>query len=51
MKKCAWHEENGYWVTSCGHEFVIINGTPAENEMKYCCYCGKEIAQDPDKED
>lgn len=29
--------------TNCGHTFIIINGTPAENNMKYCPYCGKVI--------
>ena len=42
-KKCIWKEEEGYWTT-CKHDFVINNeGTPKENEMKFCCYCGREI--------
>jgi hypothetical protein len=24
---------------------VIIDGSPADNEMIYCCYCGKNLAQ------
>lgn len=33
------------WETSCGNAFTINDGTPAQNDMKYCCYCGGEIEQ------
>jgi len=46
MKKpCVWTEDEGYWVTSCGSEFVINEGTPKQNKMKYCCYCGGTILE------
>lgn len=43
---CSWggDEENNY-ETSCGHMFCITEGTPRENKMKYCCYCGKKLKQ------
>ncbi len=50
MEECAWVEEDGDWDTDCGHVFMINEGTPEENEMKFCCYCGKRIAQFPEKE-
>jgi len=42
MKKpCVWRENSDYcWDTSCGEEFIINEGTPKQNKMKYCCYCG-----------
>jgi hypothetical protein len=42
---CAWeydHEEDS-WNTECGNKFSIEHGTPTENKMKYCCFCGKHI--------
>lgn len=45
--KCEWISddyEDG-WSTSCGLIFIINDGTPEENHMKFCCYCGKEIEQ------
>ena len=41
--KCRWVEEEECWATQCGNAFVIIDGTPSDNEMVYCPYCGKEI--------
>jgi hypothetical protein len=46
---CAWREEDGCWVTDCHHEFVINEGTPRENDMQYCCYCGRTIEQFPEE--
>jgi len=46
MKKpCVWREEEGYWVTSCCNEFVINEGTPKENKMKYCPFCGGALLE------
>lgn len=44
---CTWNqdEENNY-DTDCGHTYCIIEGTPVENEMKFCTFCGKVIAQE-----
>lgn len=32
-----------YWSTSCGHEFVIEEGTPNSKGMKACPFCEKII--------
>ena len=41
---CTWVEdEDGVWHTECGDMFVIIDGIPKENNMRYCCYCGKSL--------
>jgi len=47
--KCIWVELDDpdivLWATSCGNEFHIEYDKPSDNHMKYCCYCGKEIAE------
>ena len=41
---CVWSEEyEGPWESACGHAFNIIEGGPAENGMKFCCFCGAPI--------
>jgi hypothetical protein len=43
---CEWkQDENGVWETECGNLFEIIDGTPNENNLKYCPYCGKHLVQ------
>ena len=44
---CEWiyDDDLGAWVTSCDKLFVLNDGTPAENNMQFCCYCGKSLAQ------
>ena len=43
---CSWTLDdpdfNG-WSTECGGEFVLADGTPTQNEMRFCCYCGKPL--------
>ncbi len=44
-KRCEWYfdEIDGCWQTACKQAFVLNDGTPAENSMKYCCYCGGSL--------
>lgn len=49
-KECEWSQqedgddyEDMIWSTSCGTEFQFIDGTPKDNEMNYCCYCGGKL--------
>ena len=43
---CTWAEDwEGNWETSCGEAFIFYDGAPSENGMKFCCYCGKELAE------
>lgn len=43
---CKWTEdEDGLWNTECGGTFEITEGTPRENEMVFCPYCGKSIEE------
>lgn len=41
---CRWEQNNhDDWETDCGSAFRIIEGTPQDNEMEYCCYCGNPL--------
>ncbi len=40
---CIWSSDEETWGTSCGHCFTLNDGTPTDNGMKYCCYCGKTL--------
>lgn len=44
---CRWSEDGdgGPYTTSCGGYFQVTEGTPTDNEMKFCCYCGKPLAE------
>ena len=43
---CEWRlcdEEANVYDTSCRNPHILIEGTPKENEYKFCPYCGKKI--------
>ena len=46
---CEWRlEDNGYigvdvWETSCGNKHFFFKGEPAENNHKFCPYCGGRL--------
>lgn len=43
---CNWTEdEDGNWSTDCGNAFVLNDGTPIENKMKFCCFCGDQLVE------
>ena len=51
MIKCEW-EYQGYngWESGCGHveiNWVESEGPHEHPEIKFCKYCGKEIAYKP----
>ena len=47
-KRCRWiFSDDGYWVTDCANAFVVNEGTPTENKMKFCCYCGRNLKEVP----
>ena len=46
---CTWYQDgdsdSGVYATSCWHYFNLEDGTPEDNKMAWCCYCGKKLAQ------
>ena len=46
---CEWsqEEESYIWESDCGGTFILEDGGPEENKMKYCCFCGKPLVQTP----
>ena len=47
--RCEWTVDNNLpeddrlYSTACGEEFLFIDGSPKDNGLKFCCYCGKPI--------
>lgn len=53
-QSCTWAQEGpdtGTWSTQCGNLFELNDGAPADNNMKFCCYCGKPLVGIPYTED
>jgi len=47
---CRWVQDGDgadLWESSCRGYFRIDDGTPSENGMKFCCYCGKPLEESP----
>lgn len=45
---CHWTEDgDGNWETDCSGVFCLHSGTPTDNSMAYCCYCGKPLVEVP----
>lgn len=41
---CAWsRDEDGNDDTECGQTWSLNDGTPTDNGMKFCPYCGRQI--------
>lgn len=47
--RCVWTEnfDPDYWETSCGQSFTLIDGTLEDNHIRFCAFCGCEIAAQP----
>jgi len=48
VKKCTWSlgdAEFGLYNTECGQAFNLECGTPKDNTMNFCCYCGGELIE------
>ena len=52
-KSCEWHlgdYDQNLWISKCGAEFILIEGIPSENGMKFCHKCGRKLIQIEPKE-
>lgn len=49
--RCQWSQwsqvdwDSDCWETTCGNAFTLNDGTPRDNRMRFCCYCGLKLAQ------
>ena len=47
---CTWQQdgdsESGLYATSCRRYFSLDDGTPEDNRLAWCCYCGKRLVQE-----
>ena len=46
---CTWTQDDDshLWMTACQGDFSLEEGTPSENQMRFCCYCGKPLEEHP----
>jgi hypothetical protein len=46
-RSCLWQYDEHYdkWDTDCDNGFQLTTGTPIENKMKFCPYCGRKIEE------
>jgi hypothetical protein len=52
--KCEWTRidtDFNYWRSSCGEEWALDDGTPTENKMRFCHYCGKPLHENSQPDD
>ena len=46
IEVCKWHEyDECNWQTDCDNLFCFNEGTPSDNGMNFCCYCGKPLEE------
>lgn len=43
--KCNVNDWADWWDTGCGGSYTIMEGTPKENKMRFCPYCGGKIVE------
>lgn len=40
---CVNDDKNVYMCTNCGGEWCLETGTPEENDMEWCSFCGARM--------
>lgn len=49
-ESCTWQQdgdsESSLYATSCKRYFMLEDGTPEDNRLAWCCYCGKRLVQE-----
>jgi len=57
LPTCKWTESDPWgnepqtWETDCDNMFYFSEGAPKENQMAFCCYCGKPLEEKPWKDE
>lgn len=47
-KACSWAQDGvgeDHWDTGCRKRFTLMDGSPSENRMRFCCYCGGDLIE------
>lgn len=47
---CEWEmtdSDHGTWESDCENTFTLIEGTPTQNNLRFCCYCGRPLKEVP----
>ena len=45
---CMWEcvdTDEWVWESECGEEWILTEGTPRQNGMAYCPFCGKRMIE------
>lgn len=51
LDACDWtYDDDGFWRTSCSDKVWFFDGTPDENNAKFCPFCGKPLFAPPPPE-
>lgn len=51
-KSCTWSSDGGTYETSCRNYFLINDeDTPTDCKMIFCCFCGKPLIDDSQRDD
>jgi len=46
QRTCMWRQDNdGCWHSGCDKTWALNDGTPGENGMKFCVFCGKKLGE------
>lgn len=49
---CHWiYDDLDVWITSCGQEFNLEDGSPTDNSIRFCPYCGNGVEWEISQED
>lgn len=46
--ECKWAPDKfcgDIWESDCGGTLMLNDGPPSDNQMKFCCFCGKPIKE------
>jgi hypothetical protein len=43
---CLWtSDEDGIWTASCKQDWLFEEGSPRDNKMRFCHFCGRPLRQ------
>ena len=52
-RTCSWYDDGGCWISQCGNAWTFNadgDDGPAENDMKFCPFCGGAVVLNDDDE-